>query len=59
MTNSDNQHDKHIDVIEMLPWFANGSLEEHERQRVQQVIDTCVACKNELEQLQLLSLIHI
>ena len=54
MTNSDNQHDKHIDVIEMLPWFANGSLEEHERQRVQQVIDTCVACKNELEQLQLL-----
>ena len=54
MINSDNQHDKHIDVIEMLPWFANGSLEEHERQRVQQVIDNCVACKNELEQLQLL-----
>lgn len=35
-------------VIELLPWLLNGSLEPEERQAVEEHLETCEACRREL-----------
>jgi hypothetical protein len=37
--------------VELLPWYANGTLGEADRQRVAQHLDSCRDCTRELEDL--------
>lgn len=42
----------HAEADRLLPWLANGTLEEAERAWVQQHLDECAACQRELAWLQ-------
>lgn len=42
------EHDEHVAVQALLPWFARGQLGEGEMQQVQQHLLHCQACRNEL-----------
>ena len=37
--------------VELLPWYANGTLGEADRQRVAKHLETCLDCNRELEDL--------
>ncbi len=39
----------HDDVIDLLPWFANGTLEASERVMVSSHVDSCEECRRELQ----------
>lgn len=45
-------HDK---IMELLPWYANETLEEHERRTVAEHLQTCAACRRELEEFRIFS----
>lgn len=50
---------EHEEVWELLPWFVNGSLEESERQRVEDHLRHCLPCHSELDrQRELASLVQ-
>lgn len=54
MSNSTSRDLDHRDTWDVLPWYVNGRLSEHERQQVDAHLRTCAACRNELaEQRQL------
>jgi Putative zinc-finger len=36
----------------LLPWYVNDTLTSHERERVRQHLDTCSACRDDLQWLQ-------
>lgn len=36
----------------LLPWYANGTLSETEREQVAAHLETCTACKRELEEIK-------
>jgi hypothetical protein len=38
----------HREIAALMPWFVNGSIEEHDRQRVEEHILLCGACRDEL-----------
>lgn len=38
----------HRDVTDLLPWYANGTLDGTERARVEDHVRQCVACRHEL-----------
>ena len=38
---------RHSEVADLLPWFANGTLDEDERARVERHLVDCIACKKE------------
>lgn len=42
----------HAEADRLLPWLANGTLEEDERTWVRQHLDECAACRHELAWLQ-------
>jgi anti-sigma factor RsiW len=42
----------HREVDELLPWFANGTLEGEERARVERHLTECNACRSEMALLQ-------
>jgi anti-sigma factor ChrR (cupin superfamily) len=43
------------DIAELLPFYANGTLEAAERARVEAELATCEACADELRELQMLA----
>ena len=45
----------HDRAIELLPWLANDSLEDLERDAVREHASSCVVCRQELEQLEALA----
>ena len=45
----------HEDIKMTLPWFANGTLNERELERVNRHLDDCDDCREEVEQLLRLS----
>ena len=46
---TDNSHSsEHAEVWEMLPWYVNGTLRDHERASVEAHLVTCAACQAEL-----------
>jgi anti-sigma factor RsiW len=42
------EHDEHVAVQALLPWFARGQLDDTETATVQRHLLHCVACRNEL-----------
>jgi len=42
----------HEEILELLPWFVNGSLSEQERERVTGHLEVCAICVAEKDQLQ-------
>ncbi len=42
---------RHDQARELLPWFANGTLDEDERKRVADHLRTCGGCRSEVESL--------
>ena len=45
----------HDRAIELLPWLANDSLEDLERDAVREHASSCVVCRQELEQMEALA----
>jgi len=45
---------EHQEVWNLLPWYVNGSLESNELFRVKNHIKTCITCRIEIKQQQLL-----
>lgn len=41
----------HQEIIEILPWFVNGTLDSQEREAVEAHLPTCQECAQELEEL--------
>lgn len=46
---------KHAALVELLPWYANGTLGGRERRLVEDHLGKCSSCARELEQLGVLS----
>src|SRR5262245_29614850 len=46
----------HQEVIELLPWYANATLSERERQEVDAHLSSCATCAEELNQLKTIQL---
>ena len=44
----------HEQVAELLPWLVNGSLSDDERQQIHDHARNCVACRRDIEELELL-----
>ena len=42
---------KHDEIIELLPWYANQTLDENERREVETHLITCPECAREVESL--------
>jgi len=42
------EHDEHVAVQALLPWYAKGRLDEADMHKVQQHLLHCQACRNEL-----------
>lgn len=45
---------KHRDVVELLPWYANETLEEREREAVEAHLEGCASCDRELSEVKAL-----
>ncbi len=43
---------QHAEIVELLPWYANGTLESEERARVQAHLQSCSACRMELDEMR-------
>jgi anti-sigma factor RsiW len=43
---------RHQEIDELLPWFANGTLEDEERARVERHLIACETCRRELALLR-------
>lgn len=41
---------EHQEVSALMPWYVNGSIGEHERQRVDAHLSVCAGCRDELAQ---------
>ena len=44
----------HQEVIELLPWYVNATLDEHERREVSEHLASCMPCRTELEEMTVL-----
>ncbi|MDH3621718.1 MAG: zf-HC2 domain-containing protein [Gammaproteobacteria bacterium] len=42
-------HAEHDDISMLLPWYANGTLDDAERERVDAHLDSCGQCTEELQ----------
>jgi hypothetical protein len=42
----------HLEIVELLPWYLNGTLETKEHDNVTQHIENCLSCRRELEELK-------
>ncbi|MDO9117018.1 MAG: zf-HC2 domain-containing protein [Nitrospira sp.] len=42
--------------VTLLPWFASGTLKEPERQQVAQHLESCVSCRQELNEITAMKL---
>ena len=43
----------HDQIIELLPWYANETLEEGERRAVAEHLETCASCRRELKEFRI------
>jgi len=43
---------QHAEAADLLPWFANGTLDENERAQVERHLADCIACKQDLAELR-------
>jgi anti-sigma factor RsiW len=43
---------QHSEAADLLPWFANGTLDERERAQVEWHLADCIACKQDLAALR-------
>jgi anti-sigma factor RsiW len=43
---------QHAEAADLLPWFANGTLDENERAQVERHLADCIACKQDLAALR-------
>lgn len=46
---------KHDEIVSLLPWFVNQTLDNHQKQAVLSHIDNCVECQNEIHFLESLN----
>jgi len=44
--------ERHREIAELLPWYANGTLSADERARVERHLQRCAGCRRELEELE-------
>ncbi len=42
----------HLEIVESLPWYLNGTLETEERGKVAEHLKNCLLCRRELEELK-------
>lgn len=49
----------HSAVVELLPWFANGTLDSAERAGVERHLTQCIACRHELESLRTVRAVYV
>lgn len=45
----------HEQAIELLPWLVTGSMDEDEQQKVREHAHSCVVCRRELQELELIN----
>lgn len=48
MSNQSTEQLEHDDILALLPWYVNNTLEDRERDLVKNHIDHCEACKQEV-----------
>jgi hypothetical protein len=44
--------ERHREIAELLPWYANGTLAPEERAHVERHLQRCAECRRELEELE-------
>lgn len=44
--------ERHREIAELLPWYANGTLDPEERAHVERHLQRCAECRRELEELE-------
>ena len=49
----------HSEAVELLPWFANGTLDSAERAGVERHLTQCIACRHELQSLRTLRAVYV
>jgi anti-sigma factor RsiW len=47
-TTRNNDTPVHPDISSLIPWYVNGSIDEHERQRVDEHLTLCPECREEV-----------
>lgn len=58
MTSRSSPTEAHVEVIELLPWFVNGTLTDDERTAVERHVSSCLPCRKALkEELRLRALV--
>lgn len=55
MSNQINNSTKHDEIMSLLPWFVNQTLDNHQKQVVLSHIDNCVECQDEIQFLESLN----
>lgn len=45
-------HEQHLAVLELLPWYVNGTLDAAEKQQVQVHLKQCLVCRDALQSWQ-------
>src|SRR5262249_53194286 len=43
---------QHSEAADLLPWYANGTLDDKERAQVERHLADCIACKQDLQDLK-------
>jgi anti-sigma factor RsiW len=49
-----SQADRHSHVVELVPWYVNGTLDGRDREEVTAHLKECLACRQEFDQCQAL-----
>jgi len=49
MTQQDHNNTDHQNIVELLPWYANGTLDVGENKLVEKHLSSCFACQREYE----------
>lgn len=54
MTSTSVNETAHVEAARLLPWFANGTLDAAEQDRVHRHLDSCVDCSRDFAELKAL-----
>jgi len=44
--------DQHQEILELLPWYLNGTLESEEHKKIELHLQSCSSCRHELEEYE-------